>query len=147
MNISRLPTQTSDRDVFTAEYHIAHPGGDDYEAFLLFKIFSQIQYEYEIVADEDSNFYIRVPSTSVVFILEELKVYWLFNGMPFTDSFKRLQSFIINKNDSALSDTDYVLLFYISLQSVEVQDSTRGLPLSMFYDMFEPIAEENMNKL
>jgi hypothetical protein len=147
MAVSILPVLTSDRKLFTAEYHTMYPEADEYDAFLLYKIFSQIQYEYEIVSDKSDNFYLRVPNTSVVSLLEELKIYWIFNGVPFTDSFKQLQSFIINKNDLNLIDTDYVLLFYIFLQGEEVQDATQNLPLSMLYDMFLPVAEANLEKI
>jgi hypothetical protein len=61
-------------------------------------------------------------------------------------SVKEFQFFIINKNNPSLYGRDYILLFYISLQSAEIQDTTHGLPLLMLYDMFTPVAEDNLNR-
>jgi hypothetical protein len=147
MNASSLPVLSSDRNIFNVEYHTMYPEANEYDAFLLYKIFSQIQYQYEVVSDEYDDFCLRLRNASVASVLEELKTYWLFNGMLFTDSFKQLQSFIINKNDSNLTDADYVLLFYVFLQGEEIQVATRDVPLSMLYDMFLPVAEANMNRV
>jgi hypothetical protein len=146
MDISRVPVLSSDRDVFTTEYHVTHPGGDKQVAEKLYKVVQRIHQEYEITSDGCDNFHIQVSSDSLVPLFEELKMYWLFHGVPFTESFRQLQSFVINKNDPNLVDADYVLLFYAFLLGEEVQDATRDVPLSILYDMFLPIAEDNLNK-
>jgi hypothetical protein len=77
---------------------------------------------------------------------EELEtVYWFLYDLRSSTVFvSQLQSLIINKRDLTLSAEDYVLLFYISLQNEEIQNATRDLPLGMIYDMFMPVAAENL---
>jgi hypothetical protein len=73
------------------------------------------------------------------------QAFWLLCHVPFTDFTSQFKSFIIEKNDPTLSREDYVLLFYISLQSAEIQKSIEGLPLDLVYDMFMPIAEKHLD--
>jgi hypothetical protein len=73
-------------------------------------------------------------------------VYWLFHDSNFMENPSKLISFIIEKNDMSLQYTDYALLFYVSLQNEDVQKAARDLPLRLLYDMFLPVAEENLNK-
>jgi hypothetical protein len=71
---------------------------------------------------------------------------WLLSNkdVSFSDS---LAQFIIDKNDVTLSSSDYALLFYVSLEEdKEVQESLKGLPLSMLYDVYDPHIKEAIKK-
>jgi hypothetical protein len=143
--VKRLPR---DGRNFFAEYRSVHPSGNEHVDVdkQLYRMFSKIQFEFATVTDKRGPVYVHVPDGSLTLILEDMNIYWLFDGMPLVGSFDKLQSFIIEKNDPDLSDTDYLLLFYISLQNADVQKVTDSVPLSMLYDMFAPVAEENIRR-
>jgi hypothetical protein len=132
--------------IFCREYYEAYPNGDEQVATKLSKTFGQITFNYLTVLDrygepnEDRNLLDDLLDES----LQGFKTYWLFYDMPFKSLYKQLRSFMIEKKDPTLSAKDYTLLFYVSLQDAEIQNSTRELPLDMLYDMFNPIAEDNL---
>jgi hypothetical protein len=141
--VKRLPR---DGEKFFAEYRSVHPSGDEHVDKQLYRIFSKIQFEFATVTDRRGPLCVHVPPGSITLILKSMNIYWLFDGMPLVGSFDKLQSFIIEKNDPSLSDADYLLLFYVSLQSADVQKLAENVPLSMLYDMFMPVAEEKIRR-
>jgi hypothetical protein len=79
-------------------------------------------------------------------IFNQTRATWLFykiNTKTITD---KLADFIISKHDQYLTPGDYTLLFYISLQEPETQESLHGLPMSMLYDIYEPFVENAKNE-
>jgi hypothetical protein len=76
--------------------------------------------------------------------LNDNKIFWLFYGLRLTYFIELLEKFVIKKNDFTLSPHDIALLFYVSLQNDKTV-SLGDLPLPMLYDMFEPIAEANLD--
>jgi hypothetical protein len=134
--------------IFYREYYEVYPNGEEHIATELSKTFGQITFNYLTVLDgygehsNDPNLLDELLEES----LQGFKTYWLFYDMPFKSLHKELRSFMIEKKDPTLSPKDYTLLFYISLQNTEIQNSTRELPLNMLYDMFNPVAEANLAK-
>jgi hypothetical protein len=129
---------------FLNEYHTVHSYMHaDAANHLLNQTFSRFQYDCEIITDGYERSKRAGLNDSG---LEMRKACWLFYNMTFVDFSAQFRSFIIKVNDLSLTEYDYALLFYVSLQSVEVQNATRDLPLSMLYDMFMPFAEENLNQ-
>jgi hypothetical protein len=128
-------------DTFAELYNAVYPGNSDSFIKVMFdKLMSAIE-DFEIIVDE---YYYSVKDGLGDSFLGLRAVYALFDESDFVSYYRRLRSFIIETNDASLSETDYALLFYISLQGVEVQQAARGLPLSMLYDMFLPVAQENL---
>jgi hypothetical protein len=149
MSVSKMPGDNRlprDGNKFFAEYYAVHPNGDRQTGNELYALFLQIQVEFKAVTSKRGHTYLHIPFDSITLILLDMNMYWLFDGWPLAGSFDKVQSFIIEKNDPSLSDTDYLLLFYISLQSLEVQKLAESVPLSMLYDMFAPVAEENIRR-
>jgi hypothetical protein len=140
-----------DASVFYREYFAAHPNVTAYEqvvAAQLSRILANIQFNYETIATGHANPRVRsaAPWGSLDPTFKKGKIFWLFHDTPFISWSVQLQSFIIRKNDISLDDKDYILLFYISLQSSEVRDTAQDIPLTILYDMFMPVAEENLEK-
>jgi hypothetical protein len=139
-----------DASMFYRKYFAAHPniGADEQVANQLSRILANIYFNYETIAKGHANPRVRAsaPWGSLDPTFKKSKIFWLFYDTPFSSWSDQLQSFMVKKNNGDLDDKDYILLFYISLQSVEVQDGVEGLPLSMLYDMFMPLAEENLKK-
>jgi hypothetical protein len=126
---------------FLTQYYAVHPNGDNTSGSALYFILADIMYEFEILCEDE------IAQENVGGFFAGLdKVYLLFHDVNFGPLCAKLQSLIINRNDLNLSDTDYALLFYISLQGEEIQDITAGVPLSMLYDMFMPVAEEKIRR-
>jgi hypothetical protein len=122
---------------FSNEYALAYPYGSEYSFPLLREIFIAILVMSKIF-DNGYSVYMRINYS-------EDKLYWLFWNIPFMSLSSQLRAFMIKINDPSLSHRTYALLFYVSLQSVEIQKSVEGLPLSMLYDMFLPVAEANLD--
>jgi hypothetical protein len=136
-------------DSFYDEYALVYPdatwdaiSGIGTERYLYRKLVS-ILIDCEILVDGYKE-NIRIGYENTVSKMRKLS--WLLCNMTLTGLSSQLQSFIIKTNNPNLSDMDYVLLFYISLQSQEVQNATRDLPLSMLHDMFFPVAEDNLRE-
>jgi hypothetical protein len=128
---------------FSDDYCMVHPHNGLVVSSRLKSLYQGIMLTCEILLDGYKDFkHLRVHDD----FFEEHKVYWLLCDVSFTHFSSQFRSFIIEKNNTDLDDLDYVLLFYASLQSSEVQNAVRGLPLSMLYDMFNPVAEDNLNK-
>jgi hypothetical protein len=127
---------------FFTEYYAVHPHGDSTSGSDLHFILAEIMYEFASLADEDEV----TNNTFDDFYVGLYKIYWLFHSINLKLLYAQLQSFIIERNDTTLSETDYALLFYVSLQDEEIQKAARGIPLSMLYDMFLPVAEANLEK-
>jgi hypothetical protein len=128
---------------FSNEYALAHPNGNNNSFPLLYRKLINVLFECE------SLIYVHKTKANTKFnksYFESGKLTWLLCNITFTDFCAQLQSFMIKLNNPNLSDEDYILLFYISLQSQEVQDATQNLPLSMLRDMFSPVAEDNLNR-
>jgi hypothetical protein len=129
-------------EVFFNEYDLAHPDASSNTDYKLYQRFIGIMDECKPLIQG----YTESIGFGLISRFEELEtVYWLLYDIRTTFS-SQLQSFIIETHDPTLSIEDYVLLFYVSLQSAEVQDAARGLPLSMLSDMFLPVAEENLRQ-
>jgi hypothetical protein len=131
------------RDSFIDAYNLSHPDAGPYIAKSLDRTLGRIFYEYIVVVDGYKE-HIRLGFKDP--FLENQKIFWLLCGIRFTDFSAQFQSFIIEKNDPFLSEEDCVLMFYISLQDAEIQDAAHDLPLSMVYDMFMPVAAENLKQ-
>jgi hypothetical protein len=137
---------------FDFEYFAAYPNTDEqtaeYMARQLRNIFGSISSRYENMTSGYEGVHIRMqaPHGSLDLSFEKTKIFWLFYDTPFPSWSAQLQSFMVKKNDPNLSAEDYILLFYISLQSVEVQNFTQSVPISMLHDMFSPMAEDNLAK-
>jgi hypothetical protein len=129
-------------NTFLACHSLAYPDGSVETAKELYTILINIAYEWEALIEEYKH---AVELSSGDFSLGLRLVYWLFHDFDFMENSSPLRPFVIERNDTSLRDTDYALLFYISLQGEEVQDATRDVPLPMLYDMFMPTAEENLN--
>jgi hypothetical protein len=132
-----------DIDSFAHEYALADPNGSDDSFSVLYSNFQNLLFECKYLTHTygmDANS--KLNSSS----FKTPRLTWLLCNVTFTDFYAQLQSFMIKLDNPNLSSMDYVLLFYISLQSVEVQDVTRNLPLSMLHDMFSPVAEDNLAK-
>jgi hypothetical protein len=74
-------------------------------------------------------------------VFDQSRAIWLFYGTPHEDIVDSLADFIIDKHDQYMIPGDYTLLFYLSLQEQETQDSLSALPISMLYDIYEPLIE------
>jgi hypothetical protein len=59
---------------------------------------------------------------------------------------KRSQQLIISLNDPTVRLGDYALLLYVSYQDEETRANLEGIPVSMLYDIFEPIMIENQRE-
>jgi hypothetical protein len=147
MNASNYTTMSRDFYVngFHYEYLITHSNTDKQVVDKLADIYAQINFDYQVVADGYGRFYMKMRPGRVK-LFDDMKMYWLFYGMPFADLSSQLRSFIVEKNNPNLSVDDYVLLFYVSLQNTEMRDATQAFPLDMLYDIFTPVAEANLNK-
>jgi hypothetical protein len=140
---SALHSSIKKRDTFLARYAAAYPDNSVDSGEELYVTLMNVMYECKYLTDEykyatdfssgDSSLGLRL-------------VYWLFHDSNFMENPSKLISFIIEKNDMSLQYTDYALLFYVSLQNEDVQKAARDLPLRLLYDMFLPVAEENLNK-
>jgi hypothetical protein len=128
-------------DKFLLEYYTVHPHGNDTSGADLYFVLEEIMYEFKSLADENEV----TNNTFNDFYAGLYKVYWLFHNINLRLFYAQLRSFIIERNDTTLSETDYALLFYVSLQDEEIQNTAGGLPLSMLYDMFIPVAEDKLN--
>jgi hypothetical protein len=134
---------STDMSSFYAEYALAHP---DIISDLCSALYGKlvgilIDCEVIVYGYEAGE---RIGYTDSLF--ESRKLAWLFYNMNLTGLASQFQSFIIKVNDSSLSDKDYILLFYISLQSQEVQNTAQEIPLSMLHDMFLPVADNNLRE-
>jgi hypothetical protein len=118
-----------------------YPDANYQHAYSLCYYLATIQYEY-ILITEGSAYVFR----DTVFSIENKKIYWLFYGVPFENFVNQLRALIIERNDISLSEQDYILLVYVSLQSDKVRKSLERLPLNMLYDIFSPIADANQKK-
>jgi hypothetical protein len=132
---------TTDRNKFFIEYYAVHPDGYESADPTLYFILTDIMYELEMLCEDDI-----ANNTFYDFYVGLYKIYWLFHSINLKLLYAQLQSFVIERNDTSLSSTDYVLLFYVSLQDEEVRNVISHLPLSMIYDMFMPVAEGNLEK-
>jgi hypothetical protein len=133
---------------FFDEYRPLYPDADHKDAFELCYLFVTIHRHCQDLADgykalSSGKRYSMVLDSC---ILKYNKIYWLFYKMPFESFSQQLQSLMIKRNDLSLNTYDYTLLFYVSLQESELQRSVEGLPLSMLYDIFTPIADANQKK-
>jgi hypothetical protein len=137
-------TLISDANAFFDEYDFVHPEADAIRVTDLNLIFSRILSEGGILRDSYKEFMRNTGYDDSYF--DTRKIYWLFYDLNFASLVDQLRSFMIEKNDLTLNPQDYTLLFYISLQNAEVQNSTQNLSLPMLHDMFLPIAEEKLNK-
>jgi hypothetical protein len=129
-------------DSFIDEYNLVYPNAVPGVVSTLDNKCQLMTFMCEVLAEGYKSSTIGTPDS----FFEEKKVYWLLCNIRLPLFFSQLESFIIKKNDLTLSDEDYVLLFYISLQNDEVQNTIQNLPLSMKYDMFLPVAEENLRQ-
>jgi hypothetical protein len=128
-------------EIFFNEYDQVYPDASSNTDYKLYQRFVGVVEECKLLVYG----YAESIGSGLIGPFEELKtVFWLLYDVRSTFS-PQLQSFIIKTHDLTLSKEDYVLLFYASLQSAEVQDAVRDLPLSMVYDMFMPIAQSNFN--
>jgi hypothetical protein len=132
-------------DSFFDEYALAHPNAvtTTRTNSHLYSTYINILVECKTLAS-GYQFYTRVGYKT--FNFSRNKIYWLLCNASLTGFSSQIQSFIIKTNDPSLSDRDYILMFYISLQNIEVQDAIRNIPLGMLRDMFLPVAEENLKK-
>jgi hypothetical protein len=140
---SAMHSSIKKRDTFLARYAADYPDNSVESGKELYVKLMNIIYECKYLADE---YKYAIDFSSGDSSLGLRLVYWLFHDSDFIDNPSKLISFIVEKNDISLQYTDYALLFYISLQSAEVQDAARGLPLSLLYDMFLPVAEDKLNR-
>jgi hypothetical protein len=135
---------------FNFEYFAAYPNTDEqtaeHMARQLRAIFGRIRLTYETIARgyEGVHTHMQAPHGSLDLSFDKMKIFWLFHDTPFISWSDKLQSFIVKKNDSTLSEEDYILLFYISLQTLEVRNFTQNIPVSMLHDMFLPVADSNL---
>jgi hypothetical protein len=109
----------------------------------LYGVYQSVMFQCELLLDGYEGF--SELGIGDIF-LEGVKIYWLLCHTPFTHFPSQFKSFIIERFDSSLNELDYVLLFYISLQSEGIQNTTQGLPLPMLYDMFMPVADANFEE-
>jgi hypothetical protein len=137
-------------DPFFVEYYAIYPKDTpttDVDTFATLRFaFYVIKTEHSIIANGYETFRGGKTEATCDLMLREEKIYWLFYGMRFEDFAEQLQSFMIMKNDPSLEGTDYALLFYVSLQKAGLQETVKGLPLSLLHDIFAPVAEENFKQ-
>jgi hypothetical protein len=128
---------------FLNEYNVLYPHANSNVSKRLNGVYQTIIFQCEILVDGYEEFKQLGVHDS---FLEANKIFWLLCNIPFNNFPSQLRSFIFDRNDLALSDEDYVLLFYVSLQEEKIQNAIQNLPLSIKYDMFMPIAEENLRQ-
>jgi hypothetical protein len=127
---------------FVNEYVKAYPD-ESYDfssrnASLLYKFFQRIESEYNVIVNGYGNY---IPDAW----LDRIKTSWLLYSMtPFKTFAEQLMHSMIKNYDSSFTQRDYVILFYISLQDKDVQDATRGLPMSILHGIFTPVMDENL---
>jgi hypothetical protein len=133
-----------DSPAFFTAYFTAHPDGYHYTASTLYYVFAGVLTQCRTLLDGYK--FSMLTGAGYSSFLEGKQIYLLLCDMRFRNFSSQFRNFVIKKNDISLSDTDYILLFYVSLQSAEIQEIIRNLPLSMVYDMFLPVAEENLHR-
>jgi hypothetical protein len=75
------------------------------------------------------------------------KMMWLFWDSEVTLVADDLVKLAVELNDPNLSEDDYALLMFISYQGEDViKLAEGGMPLSILYDMYKPIAENNFEE-
>jgi hypothetical protein len=75
------------------------------------------------------------------------KMMWLFWNSGITLDPNDLVNLAVKLNDTELSEDDYALLMFISYQGEDVTVLAKnGMPLSIFYDMYTPVAESNFEE-
>jgi hypothetical protein len=131
---------------FTANYAAAYPNADKATASIMIRNFEDFGDDCNIITNGYKYFLSHTRPGFIDDVLESLTPFFLFYGTHFDDFHLHLQAFMIEMNDPFLDEDDYALLFYASLQDMNIQKTTLNLPLNMLYDMFLPVAEENMKK-
>jgi hypothetical protein len=128
---------------FFDEYDLVHPGAVPNMSYPLFSKFSRIYYECSRLIMG----YKKAVESHLITPWDDYKpVFWILYDERNSDLPSQLRSFIIKTHDLSLDHEDCALLFYISLQDENLQNSIQGIPLSILHEMFLPIAEENLAK-
>jgi hypothetical protein len=137
-------------NVFVENYFSAHPDEsydtNSYNAYSLFDLFTKIRDECKVMSYSYASYWESWSSDWKDNKLNEVKIFWLFYDMPFGNLIEDLQKLMIEKFDPSLNEQDYAVIFYASLQAAELGTATKDLPSSMLYDLFLPVAEENLSK-
>jgi hypothetical protein len=154
LKFSELSDIIPDYDGFADRLFIEHPDLDDIEdkhGYLhsenLHVTYKNVIASFDWCSLENSyKEYLEDPFSRIYSddILNGNKIFWLFYGARVINFISLLEAFIIKANDLSLTPHDSALLFYISLQDDETK-ALAELPLPILYDMFEPIAEANLN--
>jgi hypothetical protein len=77
-------------------------------------------------------------------LFEQNKSIWMLRSEHVADKegFQdKLADFIIAKQDTSLTPSDYALLYKASLDKGSIQDSLENIPLFMLHDMYAPLME------
>jgi hypothetical protein len=89
----------------------------------------------------------NVRYTSYERYCNETKLLWLFskNHLKKLDKYKdELMLTLIEHCSPDLKLNDYILLFYISLESTKMRKSLTGIPLSMLHEIYDPVADSRI---
>jgi hypothetical protein len=71
---------------------------------------------------------------------------WLLYDFPIENFQEQLAAFMIMNEKETLLVSDYIILFYSSLQEPEMKVTLEGLPLPVLYDICNPVVEDNVQK-
>jgi hypothetical protein len=115
-------------------------------AFRLYLTFFQIKVEYDQVMIGYKNYWLERDTSPTQDIFTERIIYWLFYESNINNFSSKLKSFIVARCDPFLPIEDCALLFYLSLQEGKIKETFKGFPLPTLYDIFTPLAEENLKK-
>jgi hypothetical protein len=146
MNVSIINTPSQYVNEFRSEYCSTHTNVNEHTLIDLSYMFSLVMQKYDVMSGGYESFNLDNQHGLGDALLEEHKILWLFYNIPLTSFSSQLKSFMVEKNNPRLSDKDYTLLFYASLPIQEQETSFEWVPLDMLYEIFIPLAEENMNK-
>jgi hypothetical protein len=75
-----------------------------------------------------------------------MKPAWLFYDIDYVIDEAEIEKFITEINDTKLTSNDFTLLYLISLQEETIQKTLKALPLSLLYEIYNPIMEDNFQK-
>jgi hypothetical protein len=155
--IKHYKYNASDPRLFNKLYRKAHPG------ILPSQTVRELQEIYDTILDEiifitvhlrkikntvDASLFARFIESKKFEnrgLFTRNKSMWLVynKGLDISDA---LAKFIIDKNDTALLPSDYALLFYTTFEDEEVQENLKDIPLSMLYDMYEPLMLSSIDR-
>jgi hypothetical protein len=136
-------------EVFLSEYENMHPKASryisttasdlSYTFFLIECWWDNANLTYKDFLEERSQSF-STPDEAI----DAHKIFWLFNGLSFTDFYDHIQALVITTNDTDLTEFDYAVLIYASLQDDDTRQTFENLPLSLLHDVFTPVAEAKL---